>query len=363
MVRVDPAEELPPPAEDVVTLSYEAALEATLGNARAQRRLLLLCGLGNAADAAELLSVSLVLPAVGPDGRGSLRLTVEQLSLLSASLFVGALLGTLLFGAAADALGRRHALAVAMAISGLFGLLSAFSTTFSVLLLLRTVAGVGVGGSVPVVFAFVAELCPVAIRGRYLCGVAACWMVGSVATALAGLALVPWAPANGWRFFVAVASLPSLACASLSATLAPADSPRWLLTHGRVDEATAVMRKVAAQNGCPAALPAGCTLAAPKAPAEHGTGGAWRAQRRALRSLLTPPLRSTTLGTCVVWFGLSFGWYGTVLWFPEFFKERAETAAATPPPPGPATGPLPWQPFAEQLAVAASNLPGNLLSL
>jgi len=128
MVRVDPAEELPPPVDDVVTLSYEAALEATLGTARAQRRLLLLCGLGNAADAAELLSVSLVLPAVGPDGRGSLRLTVEQLSLLSASLFVGALLGTLLFGAAADALGRRLALAVAMAISGLFGLLSAFST-------------------------------------------------------------------------------------------------------------------------------------------------------------------------------------------------------------------------------------------
>ena len=68
-----------------------------------------------------------------------------------------------------------------------------------------------------------------------------------------------------------------------------------------------------------------------------------------------------------VWFGISFGWYGTVLWFPAYFAARDRGDGAAPPPPDALPGarppPLDARPFADQLAVAAANLPGNALSL
>jgi hypothetical protein len=76
---------------------------------------------------------------------------------------------------------------------------------------------------------------------------------------------------------------------------------------------------------------------------------------------------------CAVWFGISFGWYGTVLWFPSYFAARAAAAPTdadaaallSPPPPALHARPAPLdaRPFADQLAVAFANLPGNVLSV
>jgi len=350
-------------ASSPTLLSFDEAL-AACGTGRAQRSLLLLCGLGNAADAVELLAVSLVLPAVGPDGRGALRLTLPQLALLSSSLFWGALVGTLAWGFLSDSVGRKRSLALSMAVAGTFGLLSAFATSFAALLLLRTLAGVGVGGSVPVVFAYLSEFLPTATRGRYMCLLASFWMVGSIATALAGLALVPRHPVHGWRVFLACASLPSLACALWSWRSAP-ESPRFLLVQRRGTEAMAVLRSVAAQNGRLHALPQHAQLImAPLPKAGAAQAAPAQAQLRALRSLFAPPLRRTTVAVMFVWCAISFGWYGTVLWFPEYFAAREEAASPAPAPqPGAGAQPLSSTPFTSQLAVAASNLPGNLLSV
>jgi len=359
-------------------LSYEEALDL-VGTGRAQRRLLLICALGNAADAVELLSISLVLPAIGEEAQGSLRLSLGQKATLSAALFWGALLGTLLWGFMSDIRGRRRALTLSMAISGGFGLLSAFATSFGWLVALRTLAGVGVGGSVPVIFAFLSELVCAAKRGKYLCILASFWMVGSIATALAGLCIVPSHPREGWRFFLSVAALPSLACAFFSHTVAP-ESPRWLLIASRRDEAAAELRRAAVLNGTSAALPAalklrasgsaaGDELSRSRAAVSLGGGDAGatlahllRAYTCALRSLLSRPMLNCTLSLAAVWAGISFGWYGTVLWFPTYLSRRSGSAPPPPSPPG-ATPGLDAYAFEAQLAIACSNLPGNLLSL
>lgn len=88
------------------------------------------------------------------------------MAFLTSAIFWGALLGTLLWGVVSDVLGRRKAVVVAMAFCGGFGLLSAFSTSFGSLLVLRLLAGVGVGGSVPVVFSYLVRAgarCPSSI--------------------------------------------------------------------------------------------------------------------------------------------------------------------------------------------------------
>lgn len=72
-------------------------------------------------------------------------------------------------------------------------------------------------------------------------------------------------------------------------------------------------------------------------------------------------------------FALGFGWYGLVLWVPEFFTLRgvqaAQAAARLAPAPSLGAAPsaavacLDARPFWDQLAVSAANLPGNVLSL
>lgn len=138
-------------------LSVDEALDR-VGTGRFQNLMLLVCGLGNAADAVELLCISLVLPAIGEtNSQSEMALTLTQLGWLSSSVFWGALVGTLGWGCCSDALGRRAALTASMLIAGIFGFLSALSYSVSALVLCRSLAGVGVGGSVPVVFAFLCE--------------------------------------------------------------------------------------------------------------------------------------------------------------------------------------------------------------
>ena len=354
-------------AEEPQALTYDEAL-ALVGTGTVQRRMLLLCGLANASDAVELLCVSLVLPAVGPDG-ASLRLSVPQLAGLSAALFWGAMVGTLAWGVLSDAIGRRRSLSLAMAVAAGFGLLSSAAGSFGTLVLCRTLAGIGVGGSIPVVYAWLSEWLSTEARGRYMVLLASSWMVGSICTALAGLIVVPSHPVNGWRWFLAIAAVPSAVCC-VWAHMTAAESPRWLLSRGRGEEAMALLRKAAAENGREGAIPLHATLSRPRAGADPASGSMadmLKVQGKAIASLFSHPLRKTSLPLCLVWFGISLGWYGTVLWFPEFFKSRAAAASITPPGPPPAPGAPPphldSSPFTAQLAVAASNLPGNLVSM
>ncbi len=232
----------------------------------------------------------------------------------------------------------------------------------------------------PVVFSFLAELLPTRVRGRYMCALASCWMLGSIATAALGWALVPRHPVRGWRVFLALAALPSLACAALTWRCAP-ESPRWLLAQRRPAEAQRVLRAAALRNRRGHCLPAAFTLASPPptsasaasaaAPPASALAAAVAHARASLHTVLSPPLRATSLTMCAVWASISFGWYGTVLWFPEYFARRGApaaadaAAAAASPPPGPGAPPaaLDARPFADQLAVAFANLPGNLLSV
>lgn len=177
-------------------------------------------------------------------------------------------------------------------------------------------------------FAYLAEAVPAASRGRYVVALAACWMVGSVATSLLGLALVPTFPATGWRAFLALGSLPSLACAGVCHCFA-SESARFLHAHGRHDEAAAVLRHAASANGragvldrvalspphasstSPQPSPPPRHLQEPPPPHHHAPPPPPRAVFssppafvRQIRVLLSPPLCRVTLPLAFVWYAL-----------------------------------------------------------
>jgi VNT family MFS transporter (synaptic vesicle glycoprotein 2) len=323
----------------------------------------LVLGLGNAADAVELLCVSFIIPELDEDVRDT------DKSILSAAVFAGMLVGGVAAGVVSDAMGRRRALAVCLIINAVFGALSSASPSWGWLAAARVAAGVGVGGSVPGVFTLMAELLPVARRGFFLSCVAWAWMVGTIYTA--GAAWVMFGVFHlSWRLFAIVCSVPAAAAAAAVLLLLP-ESPRYLYRRGEMASAAAVIELVARANGKTTRLQAGYSLADMEKPSsalldagsERGSttlvsphamhegtlspassspraatfaqprrrwrncsdsaGVLWSRVRKSgnVRSLLRPPHRRVFWTLCACWFTLSFGWYGLSLWIPSLFKE------------------------------------------
>jgi putative MFS transporter len=106
----------------MTTLTYDQAMEK-VGFGRFQKRLMVLCGLGWAADAMEVLLIAFILPAVGQEWG----LTNAQKGLLGTAIFLGMLAGAWVWGRLSDVLGRKVGFIATVGIDSVFGLLSAFS--------------------------------------------------------------------------------------------------------------------------------------------------------------------------------------------------------------------------------------------
>lgn len=328
-------------------------------------------GLANASDAVEILCLSFILPHLGASDAEVQQISEEMSdaskSVLSASIFTGMLLGGITFGLAADKFGRRVALSIALATNAVFGFLSATTSYFPLLLLFRICAGFGVGGSIPGVFTLAAELLPSRNRGFYLSSVAWWWMIGSILAA--GLA---WGMlgtgAFGWKAYAAVCAIPA-AVATLLVRFTLPESPRWLLLHGREREAKAVLVNIARTNNRISLLANDTnSLVSPIVQSPLSTkfrsntssnasitestsllGGRFASLRLLfgpIESFFNLQFRKTAVLLMIVWFSISFGWYGLILWIPTLFQSANVNI----------------DPYQDAFLVAAANLPGNLLS-
>ena len=141
---------------------YDTAISRT-GYGKFHYLLMLVCGWANASDAVEILCISFLLPSAECD----LELTPARKGWLSAILFVGMMIGGYVWGSLGDTLGRRTVLINAMVVNTVAGLLSSLSQDFYLLMLLRFLSGVGVGGSIPVVWTYYAGQ-PLLSRGPQL---------------------------------------------------------------------------------------------------------------------------------------------------------------------------------------------------
>ncbi|KAG7377520.1 hypothetical protein PHYPSEUDO_011513 [Phytophthora pseudosyringae] len=203
-------------------------------------RLLLLTGISWGVHSAELVlflfTRRLVARTVGMGTRA--------LEALGVGLFVGAAIGGPLFGHVADTRGRRSALLMAMTLS-LSGLaLSAVATEHYHVIVARVVAGVGLGGELPAATVLVQELAPRPMRGRMVALLEAFTGLGGVVGVALAFGL---APQIGWRVtYLAICGF-VLYVAALRFGIP--ESPRWLASVGRVDEALAVVEKVEQEHG------------------------------------------------------------------------------------------------------------------
>ncbi|KAG7380594.1 hypothetical protein PHYPSEUDO_006988 [Phytophthora pseudosyringae] len=322
-----------------------------------QLRTVLILGLGNAADAVEILSIGYIL-AVYEDKEGVV-LTRTQQSLLAAAVFAGMFTGGLLFGSLSDHIGRRRSLLYSLLLNGMFGLVSALSPNVYALITFRTCAGVGIGGTVPALFTLCSEHVPATRRGYYVTIVAAYWMVGAVFTAgLAWFMLGRPEVMYSWRAFAAIVSLPSFVCWVLTYKYVP-ESAQFFARRRLITAAEMVVDTIKATNGHDATQ---ITESTPLL-MQHGTDDNQVSECAAVTTpsndgiqtesstllgygmLFDPVLRGTTISLLMSWFCLSFGSYGLATWITILFKRIGLE-----------------DPFANAFIYAAANLPGNIMT-
>jgi len=289
------------------------------------------CGWANAADAIEILCISFLLPSAECD----LELTGARKGNLTLILFVGMLIGGYIWGSLADIFGRRNILINAMLVNAAACIASSFSQDYYTFLTLRFFSGVGVGGSIPVVWTYYGEFQPSDKRGAALSVLATFWMVGNVAVAGIAWAIIPhehlgWTDPsefqyNSWRIFVAVAATPSLIVAITLFSLPK--SPKFLLYKGKEEEAIEVLRNIYSKNTGKHDNTYPVTRLE-KMEVEEKHKQDWKtAVSEAVKKtmqLFSPGLARVTLILLVINFSIQFGYYGLWLWFPEIFSKLEE---------------------------------------
>ena len=117
------------------------------------------------------------------------------------------LLSSILWGTIADKYGRRRIIIISIFFLAYFAFLSSFSPSFKWLLLLRFLVGVYVG-AVPQALVLYAEYMPTSARGKGILILAFYWAFGASFEAL--LAWGVMTPELGWRYLLAISSLPLL---------------------------------------------------------------------------------------------------------------------------------------------------------
>jgi putative MFS transporter len=275
-------------------LTVDEAL-SRIGIGRFHYRLLAIFGLVWAADAMQVLAIGFAAPSIA----ATFALSIPAAIQAGTAFFVGMLLGAWGFGRLADRIGRRRVLIATVLIDAAFGIASAFAPNFTVLLGLRLLTGIGVGGTLPVDYAMMAEFLPPERRGRWLVALEGFWAVGTVAVALAAWATASWAGPDAWRWLFALTSLPALIGFWLRLWLP--ESPHYLVRSGQVEPARGVLRRVAESNGRP-------PLDEPLLAAPHRPGRA--------RELLAGGLRRRTLLILTTWLLVSNAYYGVFIWLP-----------------------------------------------
>jgi MFS family permease len=150
----------------------------------------------------------------------------------------GACLGALVFGHLTDRLGRKRLFLVTLGVYLVATLLTATSVNAEMFFVFRFLTGMGIGGEYAAINSAIDELIPARVRGTVDLVINGSYWVGTAAGAAATLVLLDpnmLATDLGWRLCFLIGA--TLGVAMLLVRRHVPESPRWLATHGRIDEA------------------------------------------------------------------------------------------------------------------------------
>jgi MFS family permease len=190
------------------------------------------------------LEVTLVGSIAGAlTSKDTLGLSTSQATAAGSFYLAGAVGGALLFGYLTDRFGRKKLFMVTLGVYLLFTVATALAWNFWSFMIFRVLAGAGIGGEYSAINSAIDELVPARVRGRVALAINSSWWLGTAAAAgMTVVLLNVLEPAIGWRIGFGLGAV--LAIGILFIRHLVPESPRWLLTHGRADEAEEVVREI-----------------------------------------------------------------------------------------------------------------------
>jgi MFS family permease len=178
--------------------------------------------------------------------KDTLHFSTAQATAAGSFYLAGAVGGALLFGYLTDRYGRRRLFMITLGVYLGFTVATALAWNFWSFMLFRVFAGAGIGGEYSAINSAIDELVPARVRGRVALAINSSWWIGTAVAAGLTVVLLNVFSANiGWRLGFGLGAI--LAIGILFVRHSVPESPRWLLTHGRADEAEEVVRAIEAE--------------------------------------------------------------------------------------------------------------------
>ncbi len=188
-----------------------------------------------------------IIGNVGPrlTEANTLHLSAAEIGAIGSFYIAGAVIGALVFGYFTDRLGRKKLFVITLSWYTVFTVLSAFAVNFWTLALARFLTGNGIGGEYAAINSAIDELIPARRRGWTDLSINSSWWFGTIMGSALSLLFLDerlFAANLGWRLCFAAGVVIALAVVAVRRSIP--ESPRWLMTHGRVHEAEAVVKRI-----------------------------------------------------------------------------------------------------------------------
>lgn len=195
------------------------------------------------------LEVSIVA-ALGPmlTHPDTLHLTQSEVGLTASAYLAGSVAGALFFSYLTDRQGRKKWFMITLALYLTATVLTAFSWDLMSFMVFRFFTGAGIGGEYAAINSAIDELIPARSRGHTDLAINGTWWLGSAAGGLLTILLLNPAvfpESIGWRLCFVFGAVLGVAIIIVRRVIP--ESPRWLMTHGRVRDAEAVVSQIERQ--------------------------------------------------------------------------------------------------------------------
>ncbi|OZE26842.1 MFS transporter [Rhodococcus sp. 05-2254-6] len=277
------------------------------------RRMIILVGLGMFWDAFDNKLSAAVLASMLPTGFSTLQLN----SLFLSFTFAGLAIGAAFAGWLSDRVGRGFAFQFNLGLFAVLALCAALAPNMEILIALRFLMSIGMGAEYVICYGMITEFIPRARRGRYLGILGFFGGLGVTVSAVLGWLVIP---TFSWRAMFVIGGVGALVAWWLRRSMP--ESPRWLESRGRYEEAEAVMQEIERQNGTPNTL-----IDSSSSSNAASTPVSEKAEWVPITVLFSRPVVARTAMALFLTVICLFGSNVITGWMPTFFVEQGLTVS------------------------------------